>query len=219
MQAFLTELVRFLAVLADNGRRWAMRNRRNVFLVAGVACAALIAFSTIAQAGAPKETVKPQKTEAVDPMAEYTAISAEPVAGEQAAPRAGAAKDEGAPGVAKAWATAYLQRPSAEDSTWQTKIAPYTMGNVLQQLSGPALKAEGLLYDLGGSTTVKKVEIFDPAPDAEKNTPVRWSHTVTATVAGEKDPKKPAKITFSLVLMDSDEGWMVTSVETQDITR
>lgn len=117
--------------------------------------------------------------------------------------------------VVQTWATAYLQREEPFDTAWMDVLYDFTSAPVVQQLSLQAFGPEQIL-DGKAPTTLGAVEITDPAPDAEKNTPVRWSHTVTTHVTGADG--SVTVIAFSVVMIHTREGWEITSAEELSVT-
>lgn len=221
MQAFLVELGRFLLTLWGNLYRWALRKRRNLVITFAGAVVLFIAGAAIVNSGTGETVAKPTPTPTPTSTVVYTDVTATPVTGGEGsateeptpAPEASAsdatADEDQAESVARQWAMDYLERESAEDTTWKDAMGEYTIASVVEQLDAQAFRPEGIM-DGQAPTTVTDVVIADPAADAETNTPVRWSHNVIVTVQGQDGTAKT--ITFGLVLMAGDGGWSVTSV-------
>jgi hypothetical protein len=117
--------------------------------------------------------------------------------------------------VVQTWAEAYLQREEPFDTAWMDVLYEFTSAPVVSQLSLQAFGPEQIL-DGKAPTTLGAVEITEPAPDAEKNTPVRWSHTVTTHVTGADG--SVTVIAFSVVMLHTRDGWEITSVEELSVT-
>ncbi|KJL49555.1 hypothetical protein RS84_00029 [Microbacterium hydrocarbonoxydans] len=217
MQAFFVELGYFLATVWSNVWRWALRKRRNLALTVGVIIVLFVVVATIMQGASSRPTARPTATPTPTPTEVYTEVTARPVAGGEGTgtatptpePTETAPADE-AEKAARQWATDYLERPSAEDTSWKTELEAYTIPSVVAQLDGQAFRPEGILYGKA-PTTVTDVTISAPPQDAETSTPVRWSRSLAATVQAQDG--STTKVTFGIVLMQSDKGWMVTSVE------
>lgn len=234
MRAFLVELTHFLGTLWGRSWRWVIRKRRNVAILFGGVLFALIVLSIVVQSsptGTPiaKPTPTPTPTDTIA----YSDVTATPLPTAKATPTArptaspgastSADKSKGIPApkepkvdrsnpesVARGWATAYLSRPSAEWLDWAQWIDDYTMPAVVKQLQLQAFQPEQIL-DGKAPTAVTKVEVAPPGADADTNTPVRWSHNLVVTVLSGDGSS--TKITFAVVLSDSDAGWTVTQVE------
>ncbi|MBW8764528.1 MAG: hypothetical protein JF592_18440 [Microbacterium sp.] len=117
--------------------------------------------------------------------------------------------------VVQTWAEAYLQREEPFDTSWMDVLYEFTSAPVVSQLSLQAFGPEQIL-DGKAPTTLGTVEITEPAPDAEKNTPVRWSRTVTTHVTGADG--SVSVIAFGIVMIHTREGWEITSVEEISLT-
>lgn len=117
--------------------------------------------------------------------------------------------------VAQTWAEAYLQREEPFETGWMDVLYEFTYAPVVSQLSLQAFGPEQIL-DGQAPTTLGAVEITAPAPDAEKNTPVRWSRTVTTHVTGADG--SVSVIAFAVVMIHTREGWEITSVEELSLT-
>jgi len=228
MRAFLIELAYFLGTLWSNAWRWALRKKRNLGLtVAGLVIGLIVLAIAVQGGNAPSTdstaTPTPTPTEEVR-YTEVTAVPAEPGEGVSGQGDEGSDSDKTdeagetskpldrtePEAVARAWATAYLVRESAEETEWQQQITPYTMPGVVQQLALQAFQPEQILYGKA-PTKVTEITVTDAEADAEKNTPVRWSHNLVVAVKG--DDGSTTTITFGLVLVESTDGWAVTSVE------
>lgn len=227
MRAFAVEFLRFSATVWSRMWRWTLRKRRNFFITLGVAVLILVVVSTVFSS-APKPTIT-EATPTPTPTAttKYTEIKATPVAG--GAPGSSGAPEKGNPAsssagsiptepevdrssaesVARGWLTAYLSRPSDSWVDWEKWVEPYTMPKILAQVRGQAFHAPSVLEGKA-PTTVTEIKVTDPEPDAETNTPIRWSHNLVVNV-GAGDGSALA-ITYGLVLGNSDDGWVVTSV-------
>lgn len=117
--------------------------------------------------------------------------------------------------VVQTWAKTYLQREEPFDTAWMDVLYDFTSAPVVSQLSLQAFGPEQIL-DGKAPTTLGTVEITAPAPDAEKNTPVRWSRTVTTHVAGADG--SVTVIAFGVVMIHTRDGWEITSVEEISVT-
>lgn len=112
--------------------------------------------------------------------------------------------------IARAWAEAYLVRVDPTDQGWKNTLYDFTAVSVVNQLTLQAFESEQIL-DGKAPTTLTGFEISDPAPDGVKNTPVRWSHTVTVNVTGED--ASVSTIAFAIIMIHTRDGWQITSVE------
>lgn len=218
MQAFFVELGYFLAALWSNVWRWTLRKRRNLALTVGVIVVLFIVVGMVMQGTSARPTARPTPTPTPTSTEVYTEVTARPVTGGEGTatatptpePSETADPADEAEKTARQWATDYLERPSADDASWKSELEAYTIPSVVAQLDGQAFRPEGILYGKA-PTTVTDVTISAPPQDAETSTPVRWSRSLTATVQAQDG--STTKIVFGIVLMLSDNGWMVTSVE------
>jgi hypothetical protein len=211
MRAFLVELGYFLGTLWSKTWRWALRKRRNLAISVAVVIVLLMVTGAIVQGTSTRPEVKPTPTPTPTSTEVYTEVTAAPIDGGAGTPtpEPTEAVDE-AETVARQWATDYLERPSDEDTAWKEKVGAYTIPTVLEQLDAQAFRPEGIL-DGKAPTEIIEVTFSDPQEGAETNTPVRWSRTLIASVKGQDG--STAKITFGVVLMKGETGWMVTHVE------
>lgn len=211
MRAFLVELGYFLGTLWSKTWRWALRKRRNLAISGAVVIVLLMVTGAIVQGTSTRPEVKPTPTPTPTSTEVYTEVTAAPIDGGAGTPtpEPTEAVDE-AETVARQWATDYLERPSDEDTAWKEKVGAYTIPTVLEQLDAQAFRPEGIL-DGKAPTEIIEVTFSDPQEGAETNTPVRWSRTLIASVKGQDG--STTKITFGVVLMKGETGWMVTHVE------
>lgn len=215
MRAFLVELGYFLGTLWSKTWRWTLRKRRNLAISVAVVIVLLIVAGAIVQGTSTRPEVKPTPTPTPTSTEVYTEVTAAPIDGgagtatPEPTEEPTEAVDE-AEAVARQWATDYLERPSDEDTAWKEKVGAYTVPTVLEQLDAQAFRPEGIL-DGKAPTEILEVTFSDPQEGAETNTPVRWSRTLIASVEGQDG--STTKITFGVVLMKGETGWMVTHVE------
>lgn len=211
MRAFLVELGYFLGTLWSKTWRWALRKRRNLAISVAVVIVLLMVTGAIVQGTSTRPEVKPTPTPTPTSTEVYTEVTAAPIDGGAGTPtpEPTEAVDE-AEKVARQWATDYLERPSDEDTAWKETVGAYTIPTVLEQLDAQAFRPEGIL-DGKAPTEIIEVTFSDPQEGAETNTPVRWSRTLIASVEGQDG--STTKITFGVVLMKGETGWMVTHVE------
>lgn len=211
MRAFLVELGYFLVTLWSKTWRWALRKRRNLAISVAVVIVLLMVTGAIVQGTSTRPEVKPTPTPTPTSTEVYTEVTAAPIDGGAGTPtpEPTEAVDE-AEKVARQWATDYLERPSDEDTAWKETVGAYTIPTVLEQLDAQAFRPEGIL-DGKAPTEIIEVTFSDPQEGAETNTPVRWSRTLIASVEGQDG--STTKITFGVVLMKGETGWMVTHVE------
>lgn len=215
MNGFFTELGYFFATLWSNTWRWAIRKKRNLAISLGVVVVLIVVVGALTQGTAPRPEARPTPTPTPTSTEAYTEVTASPINGGAGTPTpaptdaAQSATDE-AEAAARQWATDYLARPSAEDTSWKERAAAYTIPTVLEQLDGQAFRSEGILEGQA-PTEVTDIAIGAAPEGAETSTPVRWSRTLTATVQGQSG--STTIVTFGLVLMLGESGWTVTSVE------
>lgn len=216
MRSFFTELGRFLATVWGNAWRWTIHRKRNLLITVGALALIVVVIAAVQNNGGglpgdPDATPTPTPTETVD-WVEATATPAPGsslATGQTGEPTPPTTDLSGAEETAKAWASGYLERVAEDDNSWRGRIEDITMPGVIEQLSRQAFEPENILHG-EAPTRLTDVTISAPEPDAEKNTPVRWSRNLTATVEGANST---TEVTFGVVLVKGGAGWMVTSVE------
>lgn len=234
MVGFGAEFLRFLLVALVQLRRWVFRKRRNFFISLIVAVAAAITLSVLIHSGgggdaensrpavepSPTPTVTVPYTEvqstpiAADPRTTPTAGTSGGTRGAFAHPQRPVVDRDNPKSVAESFAIAYLSRPSSTWDGWQRWVSAYTLSDLVDRLESPTEgAADEQLLSAGKPTRVSAVSFSAPNASLPKNTPIRWSRTLTATVETENGPS--TKLVYGVVESSTDDGWTITSVVQQ----
>lgn len=239
MVGFGVEFLRFLLVVLVQVRRWVFRKRRNFFVSLIVAGAAAITLSVLIHGGGDStKSNRPTVEVSPTPIATvpYTEVQATPFAGDPesvptATPKASATTSTGAgsaftdpkrpvvdrkdpESVAKGFATAYLSRPSSTWDGWEPWVSAFTTSDIMDRLESPTEgAADEQLISAGKPTRVSAVSFAAPDSSLPRNTPVRWSRTLMATV--ETKSGYPTQLVYGIVEASTDDGWTITSVVQQ----
>lgn len=146
--------------------------------------------------GTPSVGAGPQavKTDGPSPSYEKTKVSA---------PSKPKVNSNDQKSVAEGFAKSYLARKDGDDQwkDWTGELTNQELKKYLSDAKTP--------IDSRGDTSVTDVKISDkPFDDAPKDTPIRWSRTVTATVATSQG--STLEIGYQVTMMRGDSGWQLT---------
>lgn len=232
MRSFLIEAARAIGTTWSRTWRWAFHRPLNlVVTIAGIlvliaVVAVVLRPATVARPPAANPT--PTVTETPVPMVEVTATPLEPAVSSGSIeptpdPTATEATSEPTatadPGVAEAlartWAEAYFARSAPDDDAWVAAIEDFTTPELVSELSRLAFLEGTPLADAATPTTIESIAVEPRSSSAEANTPIRWSQTLVVTVSDSTGTT--TVLDYSVVLYDSDQGWMLTSVRLLDI--
>lgn len=109
--------------------------------------------------------------------------------------------------VAKALATAYLSRPTADWNDWSGWVEDYTSPALVSQLRNQAFQDKSPLTGKA-PTRVTEIKVQPADQGSGVDTPVRWSRNLEITV--QSGDGTQTVITYAVVLSNTDKGWIVT---------
>lgn len=205
-----SELLQAVVLLWQRVSRWVVRSPRNLIISVSVLVVVLVVASGVLWQGPSRPVAQDFATPTPTPSVSYAQITATPDVGEPVATGEAAPEESAAQSVATEWFTVYLTRDRAEDLAWRDAVGPYTMPQVVQGMTPHLFFEPGALVGKT-PTSVQTVEFSAPQPNAETNTPVRWSRTVTVQVATNSGTT--VTLDFAIVVVEGDAGWIVTAVD------
>ena len=111
--------------------------------------------------------------------------------------------------VAVAWANEYFTRPTGKDETVMTRIDPYISETLRDYMRTDEYNFDKKGYfDGSEGTKVLNVSVTPQDGSVGRDTPIRWSRTVTVTVQG-LDTGRTVEIPYILELRRADTFWFI----------
>ncbi|MFI3893264.1 hypothetical protein VBH63_11490 [Kocuria rhizophila] len=221
-------LFRYTRKRAGAGLRWAMRSPMRLAATAAVIVALAFGVHMLSKAGNDKPNAHPvASASATDDGLTWRQVEAGPLGADgqptsDASPKASDSASEKpspassvpapskpkvnrakADSTAGAFLRSYLSRREGDDQ-WKQWSAELTNEQLADQLAAAQTALDGR-----GDSTVTAVSVGKaPFTGAPKDTKIRWSRPVTATVTTETG--QPIKLTYEVTAMKGDKGWIIT---------
>lgn len=231
MIPFLVELGNFLGTVWGRIYRWALYRKRNLVIGFSVVVTAATLFSvashTINSATTPRHRAVATATPTPTPTGKYTEIQATAIptdgatphkaqqsgvaSGDKQHPEEPAINPQDPQSVAEGWAVAYLSRPRSDWEGWRRWVQPHITEQLAEQLTHPVEGTAEMQTLDAAPTRVTGVAVSAPQNDADTNTPIRWSHTLSVTV--RTTTSSTVVLVYGVVAEQADAGWMITTVQ------